>query len=379
MPDIGLLIKPSSSLCNLRCKYCFYHSLAENREIESYGLMKEAVLEEIVKKALSFADRNLALAFQGGEPTLIGLNFYKKLIEYVDKYNTKGITVNYSIQTNGIVINDEWAEFFGKHKFLVGLSLDGPKEINDLMRVDQKGEGTFNTILKSAALFDKHHVDYNILTVVDASVARHGAKVYNFFKKCGFKYLQFIPCLDPLGEEPGKYPHSLTPQLYLKFLKSVFDLWYNDFMSDDPISIRYFDNLAGIVLGYPPEQCGMQGFCSGQFVVESDGSVYPCDFYVTDEYKTGNLVTDSFEDIIKSQAREDFCKVSYYIDPKCKECDYYRLCRGGCRRNREPVTEDALSLNYYCETYKKFFEYALPKLFDIAGKVKARQQREMQN
>lgn len=222
--------------------------------------------------------------FSEREPTLVGLDFFKKLVELEKEYNKKGIKVNNTIQTNGILINDEWSKFLADNNFLVGLSLDGPKNLHDINRVDASNKGTFNKVMKTVNLFNSYGVEYNILFVVNGYTARHAKKIYNFYKKNNFKYLQFIPCLDPLDKEFGQSSYSLTPEKFEKFLITLFDSWYNDIIKNDPVSIRIFDNYANMLRGYPPESCGMNGLCACQFVTESDGSVYPCDFYVLDKW-----------------------------------------------------------------------------------------------
>lgn len=366
MPPVSLLIKPASSNCNMRCKYCFYHSLAENRNVRSYGIMDIETLEILVEKTLNFSDVTCTFAFQGGEPTLAGLYFFEKLIEFQRKYNKKGIKINNTIQTNGMIIDEEWAKYLSDNDFLVGLSLDGTKDIHDMSRVDSRNKGTFNRVMKTVDLFNKHKVEYNILFVVNSGVARRITKIYNFFKRNGFRFIQFIPCLDPLGEQPGRFPYSLTPERFAGFLKTLFDAWYTDIKKGNMISIRYFDNLVGMIMGYPPENCGMSGICQVQFVVEADGGVYPCDFYVLDEWCMGNLKTQELDELRESQAARDFVEVSRYIDPKCRQCKWVNLCRGGCRRNREPFIDDKPVLNYFCSSYMDFFEYAAPRLYELA-------------
>jgi len=367
MPPLSLLIKPASGNCNLRCKYCFYHSLTGIREIEDYGIMNIDTLEIIVKKALMFADHVCTFAFQGGEPTLAGLDFYRHLVEFQKKYNTKNIQVNNAIQTNGIVIDDSWAHFFAEKKFLIGISLDGPKEIHDAIRVDARGDGTFNRVMHAIQLFNQYQVEYNILSVINSYVARHIRKTYQFFRKNGFGYLQFIPCLDPLNEKPGGYEYSLTPKRYAYFLKTLFDLWYQDIMNGQKISIRYFDNLVGLFMGMRPEVCGMEGVCNCQFVIEADGGVYPCDFYVLDEWYLGNIKDAGFIELKFSEAGRQFVEVSNHVDPKCVDCRWFRLCRGGCRRSREPFIDGKPALNYFCSSFMEFFEYAAPRLRQIAA------------
>jgi len=371
MPPLSLLIKPASSLCNLRCRYCFYHSIAEKRMTESYGIMSYNTLEKMVEKALAFADSNCILAFQGGEPTLAGLDFYKKLIEFENKYNVKNLPVNNSIQTNGVMIDEDWAEFLAENNFLVGLSLDGPPDIHDAGRVDHMEKGTFNKVMNTVKLFNKYKVEYNILCVVNSYVARHVKKIYNFFKKNDFRFLQFIPCLDPLGEEPGRYEYSLSTERFAYFLKNLFDEWYKDFMGDNYFSIRYFDNLVGMIMGYLPEVCGMMGICNCQFVIEADGGVYPCDFYVLDEWYMGNIVDSGFEELRFSENARKFVEVSKHQSPECKSCRWFTICRGGCRRSREPFMDGKPVLNYYCQAYKEFFEYSMERLENAARKAAA--------
>ncbi len=366
MPPLSLLIKPASGNCNLRCKYCFYRSIAESRETESYGMMDIETLEVIVKSAFQYAEHICTFAFQGGEPTLVGLNFFEKLIEFEKLYNRKKIKVNNVLQTNGIVINNEWANFFALNNFLVGISLDGHKEIHDANRVDIKNKSSFMRVMRTVRLFDKHKVEYNILSVVSACVARHINKIYNFFKKNNFRYLQFIPCLDPLSEKPGAHNYSLTPERYTEFLKNLFDLWYNDLMAGKMISIRNFDNYIDIFMGYRPEACGMTGECQCQFVIEGDGGVYPCDFYVIDKWYLGNIKELGLSELRNCDITKHFIELSQYVDPKCNDCRWSNLCRGGCRRTREPFEGSNLVLNYFCPSYLEFFDYTTERMQQLA-------------
>lgn len=372
MPPLSLLIKPASGNCNLRCKYCFYHSVTKIREVESYGIMSTETLEWVIKKALEFSDHNCTIAFQGGEPTLAGLDFYRKLIEFENKYNIKKVEIHNAIQTNGVVINDEWADFLAHNKFLVGISLDGPKDIHDSLRFDAIGKGSFSSVMNAIRLFNKHHAEYNILSVVNNYSARHADKIYNFFKKNNFRHLQFIPCLDPLNELPGAYDFSLSPGKFTTFLKTLFDLWYEDVIKDNIISIQYFDNLVGMLMGYRPNVCSMTGVCQCQFVIEANGGVYPCDFYVIDEWHLGNIQDLGFVELKDSVAGKRFADATKHIDMKCKGCKWFELCRGGCRRSREPFKEEEPVLNYFCESYTDFFEYAYKRLQHIAVRLSQR-------
>jgi len=369
--NLNIMIKPASSICNLSCKYCFYHSLSEKRLKRSYGYMDIDLLEKIVKKGLTYAGDTCTFAFQGGEPTLAGLKFYKKLIEFELKYNFKNLLIINAIQTNGINGDEEWAKFLSENRFLVGISLDGPREIHDTNRIDNQGKGTFKKVMETINLLNKYKVEYNILTVITSMVARHTNKVYNFFKNHNFQYLQFIPCLDLLDEEIRKNDYSLKSDKYAYFLKTLFDLWYDDIFKGNIISIQYFDNLLGLLMGYKPEVCGMAGQCTCQFIIEANGGVYPCDFYVTDQWYLGNIKESNFNELLNSTNSKRFVEVSRYIEPECKLCRWHYLCRGGCRRWREPFIYRKPRLNILCSAYKKFFNYSEERLIKLAQQLKA--------
>ena len=365
MRNMVLLIKPASGLCNLRCKYCFYNDLVDLRGGDAGRIMDAATAEALIVKAFTFAQNSITFAFQGGEPTLCGLPFFERFTELVKEHNTKKLTVQYAIQTNGMAVDDAFAAFFHKHRFLVGLSLDGTKDSNDMFRMDAKGNGSYSRIIKAAGLLNKYKVDFNILTVVTAQTARHIERIYNHFKQCGFYYMQFIPCLDPLGTEPFQQKHSLTPAHYEQFLKKLVVLWHRDILSGQPVSIRFFDNLAGILAGYPSEQCGMHGQCGGQYVIEHDGTVYPCDFYCVENWRTGNILSIDFEGITQSDNRKRFIESSKYTTPACKTCPVYALCRGGCRRDRDHELDGVAGDNVYCAALKSFYTFARPYLTEV--------------
>ena len=366
MPPISLLVKPASGSCNMRCRYCFYTDETENRTVPSMGVMSIETMKTMVDKALTFADGDCSFAFQGGEPSLAGLPFFRALTDYVKNHpNPKKVRIHYSFQTNGYNLNEDWAKWFVENQVLVGISLDGPKEIHDRYRVDHAGKGTYQKVMSSIQLFNKYHVDYNILTVVTSATSRHGQQVYNFFKKNDFRYQQYIECLDPIGEVQGGYEYSLTPERYEEFLKTTFDSWYLDMKSGRYVYNRYFENLMMIIARQGAESCNMRGVCGAQWVIEADGSVYPCDFYALDEWYLGNINQDSFETMEQQRQTLGFIEWSKQIPEDCKNCRYFGLCRNGCRRNREPVTSNSTQKNYFCSAYKNFIEYAYSRLAEI--------------
>lgn len=354
MPPLSIMIKPASSLCNMRCKYCFYHDVTDHRDIKSFGMMSEEIAENLIKKALDFADgESIAFAFQGGEPTLRGLDFFKYFCKKVKELNIKGSQIFYGLQTNGTVIDNEWAEFFRENKFLIGLSLDGDFE-NNSFRIDDKGNNAFYKIIKAADILTKNKVDFNILTVLTGKSAENIDGILKYFKKRGFKYLQFIPCLRPFGDRSESELY-MTPEQYKHFLINGFNFYVKEYVRDNYTSIRYFDNLVHLYLGNPTEQCGMCGHCMHQFVAEGNGNIYPCDFYCTDEWLLGNIneATENFDTLAHSEKATEFLRESLAFDEKCKKCRFSPVCRGGgCKRSREDRD--------YCESYKGFFEACLP-------------------
>lgn len=367
MKAINLLIKPASSNCNLNCTYCFYNDVADNRAIKNYGIMNDTTLENMVKKAFEEVEYQVNFAFQGGEPTLAGIDYFKKFHELVKKYNKNNINVTFALQTNGSLLNKKWTELFKKYNYLIGISLDGNKEIHNSFRVDKKGEETFSKVNKSLNLLKKEKVEFNILTVVNKMTAQNGKLIYKFFKNSGFRYFQFIPCLDELYSKEKK-EYTLTDVDYGNFLNDTFELWYEDIMGGKKTSIRYFDNMVKIVLGEEPEACDMVGHCNINGIIESDGGVYPCDFYVLDEYKLGNINENSYTELFKSDKEQQFLKSSLVISDSCKVCKYFRLCRGGCRRHKEK-NEKGEYQNRFCKSYLMFFDKNIDKLIEIANYV----------
>lgn len=355
MKALSLLIKPVGDRCNLACKYCFYSSPGNT------GVMSEDTLELIVQKAFDEAEEFCSFAFQGGEPTLAGLPFYEKFIELLNKYNTRHIKVAFALQTNGTLIDEAWADFLRKNHFLVGLSLDGTPEVHNAHRLYKSGENTHVDVLRAARLLESKRVDFNILCVITKAAARHPAQIYRYLRRCGFDYLQFIPCLDPADKPHGSEKYSLTEKDYAGFLKQLFDLWYEDLLKGKGSSIRYFDNLVQLAAGYPPESCGISGVCCCQNVIEADGSIYPCDFYVKRELCLGNIADISFSDASECETSRNFIDTSRPVPDECKTCRCYPLCRNGCKRER-----DERGKNYHCEALKEFFDYCGGRIISLA-------------
>ncbi|MGI6183759.1 MAG: anaerobic sulfatase maturase [Candidatus Fimadaptatus sp.] len=376
MPPLTLMIKPVSSMCNMRCKYCFYADVTQHRQTVSYGVMSDETLEKLVRRAFAYAEGSVTFAFQGGEPTLAGAKFFEKLLELERKYNSRRIQVQNSIQTNAFDLSDELIDVLRRGHFLVGISLDGPAEIHDRMRIDARGAGTYATVTRNIERLKAAGIEYNILCVVNGYIARAPREVWQALAP--HTYLQFIPCLD--GFDGVREDYSLSADDYLYFLKETFDLYYQAFKRRQYVSVRTFDNYVGILLGQLPENCAMQGRCGIYYLIEGDGGVYPCDFYVLDRWRMGDINRASFHTLAKSEVAAEFRSQSHYTSPECRECKWAKLCRGGCKRDREPFVEvkDAdgstslrPGLNRFCGAFKEFFEYSYSRMEEMAREIAA--------
>ena len=337
--NISVLIKPASSLCNLRCRYCFYSDVSENRSVASFGVMEKETMEALIEKISLYLEQggDASISFQGGEPTVAGLAYFKDFVSKVAEY--PNIVPHYSIQTNATLIDEDWARFFKENGFLVGVSLDGYQTNMDKFRYDPMKRGVFYRVLGGVEELKKAGVDFNILTVVTSDLAKHPEALYKFFISHDFEYIQLIPCLPGLEEESNDM--ALTPDLYASFYKNFFDTWKADFIKGKKVlNVNLFENLAGMLKGYPPYQCGMLGRCSQQFVIEGNGDVYPCDFYCLDEHKLGNVRDLSFSEMAASDNAKNFIEGSDCKKKPCEGCKYINICNGGCKRQNVCYLKD---------------------------------------
>lgn len=361
-----ILIKPASGMCNMRCDYCFYCDEMDNREQAFRGMMSEETARNLIRKAMRQADREICFAFQGGEPTLRGIGFFRKVIEFEQRFNRNNVRVINTLQTNGYAIDDEWCRFFREHGFLIGVSVDGTEAVHDRYRHDAAGGATYARIKKTTEMFDRYGVEYNILTVVTRQIAERAGEIYREYKKNGWNYQQYIACLDPVGEKPGQRDYSLTPEAYGGFLTELFRLWEKDWRKGRAPYIRQFENYIGILMGVPPESCEQRGTCSVQCVAEADGSAYPCDFYAMDEYCLGSYNDNRIEEFFENETAKNFVRESLKNDGECRICPWYSLCRNGCRRHRVQDPQTGLYRNYFCGGYRMFFEKCAPRMKEIA-------------
>ena len=356
MNPLTLLIKPAAGLCNMNCSYCFYRSASAARENR---IMTNDTVDVLIQRIKAYQPSALSVMFQGGEPTLAGIDYYQYFIDRVQE--NLSVPVQYALQTNGLLIDEAYAAFFQKYGFLIGLSLDGNRKTNDRYRRDRNGSSVLPQILHAAAILKKHPVNYNILSVIDDENANDIVSTWNYFKKHGFDYLQFIPYVD---EGNGV---SLSAEAYGTFLKKVFDLWYADYRNGNYISVRHIDNYIGILLGRPPENCAMCGVCGSYYVVEANGDLYPCDFYCQDAYRVGSLYDE--RPFAIGEMHQAFIEESRLIHSHCRDCEYHFICRGGCKKDRC----NGFSENKYCKAYQDFFAYAGERMMRIAALLDEKQ------
>ena len=368
MKHAAVMIKPASSLCNLRCRYCFYANVAELREVRSYGIMKPETTEAMLRNILADLKTgdSVTFAFQGGEPTMAGLEYFRHFTGITEKW-PKGITVSYSLQTNATLLDDEWCNYLHKYRYLVGVSLDLLPESHDDARVDSSGRGTYKAVLSAIRRLELHQAEYNILCTLTESVARHPAAVWNQLKKLSIRYVQFTPCLADLECEGGNRTHSkytLTPERYASFYTALFRLWLNDFKAGHYRSVRLFDELIGQLATGIPSTCSVHGRCSPQFVIEADGNVYPCDFYCIDRYKLGVITLETLGTLRNGEKMTAFLTRDRVLPELCGGCRYHALCGGGCRRMQNEVCCSADGK--FCG-YRAFLDDCMPDLLRIAA------------
>lgn len=357
MPPLTVMIKPVSGACNMRCQYCFYADEMVHRSVAVYPPMTQEMLSLIVRRCMMFADLEVSFAFQGGEPTLAGLDYYRELIRQERQYNTRGLRVNNLIQTNGYDISDEMIRFFAEEQFLVGLSMDGTEQAHDAHRRDAKGDGTYGRVLNCARRMEEAGVRFNILCVVNHQTAMQSRKILSELKR--YRYIQFIPCIEPIENRYVEY--ALKPEEWGGFLIEAYDEYERAFRIGKPLHIRHFDNWMDMLMGVPPEDCSMSGQCQPHFVFESNGDVYPCDFYMTDAWKMGNIADSSLRSLLKSPVVDAFCRTSRAVPETCHACEWYALCRNGCRKDR---AEDGLCR--WCTSNKMFFEQRGKRMKELA-------------
>ncbi len=368
-----LLIKPVGPDCNLRCTYCFYYRVTRLFPQKLHWMNKN-VLEAMIKQYLSYQFPTSVFSWQGGEPTLAGISFFRQVVELQIKYGKNKQAVGNSLQTNGILIDAEWCKFLKEYSFFVGLSLDGPQYIHDHYRKGIKGS-SWEKVVNAADLLRQYNVEFNVLTVINRMNQTKGKEIVEWFIKNGFSFLQFIPCLEV--DVDGKLtPESVTPDGYGQFLCDTFDVWYDN--RGKNISIRDFDSFIELLVCGRVTLCVYSDYCHGYMLVEHDGSVYPCDFFVYENTKLGNLLETPLAKLFQSIEYEMFGRKKTKLGDDCQNCQWYKYCYGGCQKDRVDSSGKPNIKTYLCQSYKKFFHYATPRLQKYADEIRQNMQRQQQ-
>ena len=372
-PLNSILIKPAGADCNMNCAYCFYLKKSELYPDTISHRMSAEVLEETTRQFLEEASNSATFAWQGGEPTLSGLSFFQKAIEFQKKY-CPGKSVRNALQTNGLLIDREWAAFLRKNQFLVGLSLDGPEHIHNRYRFLKGGQGSWSQVVDRAKLLLDSGVAVNALTVINDYSVKFPEQIYEFHKKLGLNYMQFIPCLEPDPANPGnRASFCPSPEDYGDFLVKLFDLWMGDFRDGrETTSVRFFDSLFFAYVGFEPPECTLLPECGVYVVVEHNGDVFPCDFFVDYRLKLGNIRESSLIDLLNSDAQKVFGQRKSALPESCLNCSWLQFCRGGCPKDRRfnPANPE---LNYFCDSFRMFFHHADSRLKKLARQWKQEQ------
>jgi uncharacterized protein len=372
---IHIVAKPTGPLCNLNCEYCFYlEKQALFSPGEQYRMTDDVLSAFITNYITSQPTSVVEFVWQGGEPTLLGVDFFKRVIEIQKQFSgTK--TITNSLQTNGTLLNDEWCVFLKKHNFMIGISIDGPQKVHDRYRRDRKGKGTFDRAMRGLRLLQKHKVEYNVLASVARETAQYPQDVYRFFKDQSVEFIQFSPVVERLRYVPGRQdrlrlagpasldikgehtvtPWSVIPGEYGDFLIGVYEEWVRNDVGK--VFVMNFEWALNAWLGNPSPVCVHAKTCGRSVVIEHNGDVYACDHCVYPEYRLGNIRTDKLSDMVNRSLKSGFGVSKEKKLPQwCMECGVLAACQGGCPKHRFAVTYyNEPGLHYLCEGYKKFF------------------------
>ena len=375
-PLTNILVKPAGPDCNMACGYCFYVGKQNLFEPATKHRMGREVLQKMIRQFMEQSGKQVSITWQGGEPTLMGLDFFQDAVSFQKRYG-QGQVVGNGLQTNGFLIDGDWADFFRRYHFLIGLSLDGPEHIHDHYRKTSGGQGTWSRVVKSAGLMLDRGVAVNALTVVNDHSVRFPEEIYAFHKETGLTYMQFIPCVESHGSHPEHMaPFSVPPEQYGAFLCTLFDLWLADFKDGVPTtSIRFFESLIFLYAGLTPPDCTLCDQCGSYVVVEHNGDVFSCDFFVEPRWKLGNVMKNRLDAMLNGRRQNEFGKEKARLPRACQQCEWISVCKGGCTKDRR-ATPGQGKINHLCAAMKTFFFHADPHLRRLAAEARRRQGME---
>lgn len=387
------MAKPIGPLCNLDCQYCFYLEKAALFPANERFRMSDDVLEEYIRQYISEQDvPEISFAWQGGEPTLLGVDYFRRVVELQNRHRGGKRVLN-AFQTNGTLLDDAWCAFFAENRFLVGLSLDGPPKLHDALRVNKRGGGTYQHVIRGLRLLQKHRVEFNTLTVVNRINAAKPLELYRFLRDTGSGYLQFIPVVErlpdadaralgldlaapPCADEEGavRLPvteWSVEPRQYGNFLCAIFDEWVQRDVGKT--FVQLFDVTLGNWMGLGSSLCYFSETCGTALAIEHNGDVFSCDHYVYPHFHLGNVLNSSLGNMVASEFQQQFGNAKRDSLPAyCRACDVRHLCHGECPKRRFLRAPDGEpGLNYLCSAYKKFFHHSAPAMRHMAALLRA--------
>jgi uncharacterized protein len=382
-----VMTKPIGPICNLDCKYCFYLEKENLYPNTRHWAMDGEVLERYISQYIAAQPtESIEFAWQGGEPTLLGVDFFRTVVQIQQKY-AGGKAVHNALQTNGTLLNDEWADFLAENRFLVGVSIDGPRELHDYYRVDKGNAPTFDRVMRGIAKLKQHGVEFNTLTVVNRRNSTQPLQVYRFLKEIGSGFMQFIPIVERKTSTPGAdglvliqptfdgssevTDWSVEPRAYGEFLTSIFDEWVRNDVGR--YFVQHFDVALESWLGMDASLCVFRRTCGAALALEHTGDLYSCDHFVYPEHKLGNIAETSLEQMVASSQQKKFGRDKLDTLPRyCRECTVRFACNGECPKHRFLTTpDDEPGLNYLCAGYKLFFSHIDPYMRFMAAELKA--------
>lgn len=367
MRPFTLLIKPSGSDCNIDCRYCFYKDRPSEFGHGKQRMSKE-VLEKLIKDYMGLGFPVAGFAWQGGEPTLMGVDFFRRAVELQKKYGSAGQQVSNTLQTNGILLDDEWCRFFCDNRFLLGISIDGPKEFHDLYRIDHSGKGTFDRVIRGIEICRKNHVQFSALILLNNNNVQQPDALFEFCIENELTYLQFIPCIETDPATGGPTEFSITPQQYGDFLCRLFDLWFA--YGPEKLNVREFDSLVTHYVMGKHTICTYSKQCAGFVVIEHTGDAFCCEFFVESQWRLGNILETPLEKLTSYSKKKNFARSKQQLPNKCLVCRHLDICRGGCMKDRKHWNDEGgYRESYFCESYKQFFDYTVPRLMQIAAGI----------
>lgn len=371
-----VMAKPVGASCNLNCSYCFYHD--KEALYPHIKLMSDQVLDTYLRQVIqSEPTDQITIAWQGGEPTLASTDFYERAATLAAKYLPSGKRIQWTIQTNGVLLNDEWCKLFKKLGYLVGLSLDGPRSVHDAYRVDRQKKGTFDRVIKAVGLLQRYKVEYNVLTCVNSANCNSGREVYRFLRdQVDAKYIQFIPVVKRINsrDQTRRLSSQVTaetvkPKKWGEFLNAVFDEWVRHDVGK--VFVLLFDWTLASWLGMEPPACIFQEKCGRAVVVEHNGDVYSCDHFVDSQHLLGNIVQKPVDELVFSNQQLEFATEKSRLPTYCVKCHVRFACNGECPKNRFITARGGeCGLNYLCTGYKDFFTHTAEPMQKMANLIR---------